>query len=130
MTERTIGGTLTRREFNQASITALFVGMSVWMGACGSDSASPSAPTSGSGGTSPASADRSGSVSANHGHVATVTSAQLQAGGAVTLHIKGSADHDHTVELSSSEVTQVAGGGRVTKSSSTDASHNHTVTFN
>ena len=69
-------------------------------------------------------------MSANHGHVATVTSAALQAGGAVSLNIRGSADHDHTVDLTTTEVGQVAGGTRVTKTSSSDAGHVHTVTFN
>src|SRR5688572_15014273 len=41
--------------------------------------------------------DRTGSISANHGHEAVITSAQLTAGNAVTLDIRGTADHSHTV---------------------------------
>jgi hypothetical protein len=120
-----IGQPLTRREFNAASVSALFVGMTVWMNGCGGDSSSsPAAPTGGSGG------DKSGAISANHGHTATVTAATLQAGGAVSLHIRGSADHDHTVDLTQAEVGQIAGSTRVSKTSSSDAGHVHTVTFN
>ncbi len=128
MAHRIAGESLTRREFNAASVSALFVGMTVWMSGCGSDSASSPAsptptPTAGGG-------DKSGSISANHGHVATVTSAVLQAGGSVTLNIRGSADHNHTVDLSAAEVGQVAGSTRVSKESSNDSSHTHMVTFN
>jgi hypothetical protein len=69
-------------------------------------------------------------VSANHGHVATVTGAQITAGGSVLLDIRGSADHPHTLSLTAAEVAQIGAGARVSKASSTDASHDHTVTFN
>jgi hypothetical protein len=73
--------------------------------------------------------------------VATVTSAVLQAGGAVTLSIRGTADHDHTVQLAQDQVRLIAGGSRVSTASSdgggssdgyggTTGSHSHTVTFN
>jgi len=127
MADRLTGEPLTRREFTSASLSALFVGMTVWMGGCGGDSGgSPASPTT----PGPVAGDRSGAVSANHGHVATVTSAVLQAGGAVTLNIRGSADHNHTVDLSQAEVGQIAANARVSKTSSSDAGHVHTVTFN
>jgi hypothetical protein len=56
--------------------------------------------------------------------------AQLTAGGALALDIRGDADHPHTVELSADEVEAIAGNQRVSKTSSTDASHSHVVTFN
>lgn len=128
---------VSRRDFNAASLTALFVGMSVWVGACGKSGsdASPVAPTStttsGTSGTGTSTvSDKAGTISSNHGHAATVTGVQLQAGGAVTLHIQGTAGHDHTVNLSASEVGQIAGGTRATMESSTDSGHSHSVTFN
>ena len=132
MARSRIGQPLTRREFNATSVSALFVGMTVWMSGCGgggSDS-SPASPTGASGTPAAGSGDKSGSVSANHGHVATVTGAVLQGSGAVTLNIRGSADHDHTVALSQAEVGQVAANSRVSKTSSSDAGHDHIVTFN
>jgi hypothetical protein len=67
--------------------------------------------------------------------VATVTSVQINAGNAVTLDIRGSADHPHTVDLTAAEVVQIGGAQRVSKASTTDSSatfgtHQHTVTFN
>ncbi len=59
-----------------------------------------------------------------------ITGAQLTAGGALALDIRGPADHTHSVSLSASEITSIAGGQRVSKSSTTSSSHGHTVTFN
>ena len=137
---------LTRREFNTASVNALFVGMTVWISGCsGGGGSSPAAPTAAPTPTSapaPSSpGDKSGTISANHGHVATVTGAQLQASGAVALNIRGTADHDHAVQLSADQVHQVSAGTRVAQTSTESAAtsdgyggstpgHSHSVTFN
>jgi hypothetical protein len=143
--ERTVRS-LTRREFNAASVNALFVGMTVWMSGCsGGGGSSPAAPTAAPTPTSaPAPAgtgDKGGTIAANHGHVATVTGAQLLASGAVTLDIRGTADHDQAVQLSVDQVRQIAAGTRVTQTSTQSAAtpdgyggstpgHTHSVTFN
>jgi hypothetical protein len=59
-----------------------------------------------------------------------ITGAQLTAGGALELNIRGSATHAHRVALSAAEIGMVAGNQRVSKESSNDDSHAHTVTFN
>ena len=121
---------LTRREFSLESLRMLFAGVAVTVTACGSDGGDgPTAPGGGGGG------NETGSISANHNHTATVTAVQLTAGNAVTLDIRGTSDHPHTVELTAAEVVQIRDGQRVTKNSSTDPSasfgtHLHTVTFN
>ena len=131
MTARTRRGqsledVIDRREFTNAALLALLSGVTVTIVGCGSDGyESPTTPSGG----------RTGSVSANHGHAAIITSAQLSGGQAVTLDIRGSADHPHTVVLTMTEVGQVANGQRVTKTSSTESSlsepsHSHTVVFN
>jgi cobalamin biosynthesis protein CbiG len=72
-----------------------------------------------------------GTISANHGHSgAVITAAQLASPTGVSLDIRGSADHPHTVILTAADVTAIAGGQRVSKESSTDSAHSHTVTFN
>jgi hypothetical protein len=115
----------SRREFTLAAMLAMLSGVSITITACGGGSSSPSTPSGG--GSS--SGDKTGSVSANHGHVAIITAAQLAAGSAFVLSIMGTADHTHSVTLAATEVTLIAGGTRVAKtSSSTD--HSHTVTFN
>jgi hypothetical protein len=118
---------LTRREFSAESLTALFTGVAITITGCGGDdSPSPTSP----GGSAGGSGDRSGAISANHGHVATVTSVQLNSGSSVTLNIQGTSDHPHTVTLTAAEVTQIRDGQRVSKTSSNDAAHTHSVTFN
>jgi hypothetical protein len=136
---------LTRREFNAASVNALFVGMTVWMSGCSGGGASPAAPSAApTPASTPAPAstgDKSGTIAANHGHLATVTGAQLQASGAVGLDIRGAADHDHALQLSADQVRQVAAGTRVIQTSTQSAAtsdgyggltpgHTHSVTFN
>lgn len=116
-----------RREFTLVSILALLSGVTITISGCDGDE-SPTSPGSGS-------AAATGSVSANHGHVARIESAQLMANNAVTLNIRGSATHPHTVGLSSQEISQIAAGQRVSSISSTDDSpdagrHSHVVTFN
>jgi hypothetical protein len=121
MDERTIR--IGRRKFTAAGVMALLSGVAVTVWGCGSTSSpsSPSPTTSG---------DITGTVSANHGHVATITAAQLTAGNAVTLHIQGNATHDHTVSLTASQIASAANRQQVSVTSSTDSAHSHVVTFN
>src|SRR5918992_196259 len=85
---------ITRREFTVEAVMALLAGVTITVSGCGG-SDSPGAPTSP---TPTASADVTGTISANHGHVATVTSAQITAAGMISLPIQGQATHPHTVE--------------------------------
>lgn len=123
--------TLGRREFTVASVMALLSGVTITLSGCGGGgSPSGPSPTGGSGGPPTSSGDRTASISANHGHTAVVTGAMITAGAAVSLNIRGSSDHPHTVALSASEIQQIGAGQRVAKNSSTDGGHDHTVTFN
>ena len=133
--------TLSRREFTVSSALAILNGVVITVSGCG-DSGSPSpAPTSPampSGTTT--TGDVMGAISANHGHIARITAAQLTEGKNLTIDISGNAGHPHTVELSAADLQQIKNGGRVSKASSTlkpssilypeVAEHNHTVTFN
>jgi hypothetical protein len=58
-----------------------------------------------------------------------ITSAQLTAGGALSLDISGTAGHTHMVDLPAQAVTQVRDGHKVEKMS-TMSDHAHLVTFN
>ena len=78
----------------------------------------------------PGAGDVQGTIAANHGHVAIITAAQLQAGNGLTLDIRGNAGHTHMVALSGTEVVQIRDRQRVSKISSTTDGHEHTVTFN
>lgn len=73
--------------------------------------------------------DRTGAISANHGHVAVVTTAQQDAGVAFNLSIQGSGNHDHIVALTTQDVAALKAGNQVVKTSSNVNGHTHTVTF-
>jgi hypothetical protein len=118
--------TLDRRAFTVESALAILSGVLITITGCddNNDKNNPSTP-------SPVvSGDVSGVVSNNHGHVATITRAQLTTGNALNLDIQGTASHTHTVQLTAAEIMQIGGGQRVAKDSTTDSGHNHTVTFN
>jgi hypothetical protein len=117
---------LDRREFTVQTALALLAGVTITVSGCGDDddNGSPTSPT--------VQTDITGTVATNHTppHTARITAAELTAGNAISLNIRGDATHPHTVELTSDEVRRIAQRQQVSKSSSTDNGHNHTVTFN
>ena len=116
---------LSRRDFTLKSALAVLAGTTITISGCDSDS--PTAPTPNPG---PGGGSGTGTVSANHGHTAEITAAELTAGNALSLDITGTADHPHTVELTMDDVMNIENGESVSKTSSVDAAHDHTVTFN
>jgi hypothetical protein len=114
----------TRREFTLDAALAILAAcvITVTETACGSSSAAPTPAAT------PV-ADVNGIISANHGHVAVVTGAQITTGAAVSLDIQGMATHKHTVAISQADLATLKSRQTVTSTSSTDASHSHTVTF-
>jgi hypothetical protein len=119
--------TYARREFTLAAALLALSGATITISACGGGS-SPTAPSNPQPPLNPG--DKAGSISANHGHTAVITAAQLAGPAAVSIDIRGQSDHPHTVVLSSAEVASIAASQRVSKESSTDDGHSHTVTFN
>jgi hypothetical protein len=115
---------LTRRQFTLDAALALLAGCVITVSeACGSSSTSPSNSSS-----SPT--DINGNVSANHGHVAVVTGAQITAGTAiVSMNIMGMATHNHTIAVSQSELLSLKNRQAITVNSTTDSGHQHAVTF-
>ena len=121
------GHGVTRRDFTLESALALLAGVTITITGCGDDDDNPPAPTSPS--PTPV-ASVTGSVSANHGHEAMITAAQIMSGGALSLDIRGSATHPHTVQVSSAQLQSIGARQQVAIASSTDNNHTHTVTFN
>jgi hypothetical protein len=117
-------GSITRRDFTLQSVLALLSGCVITISdACGKDnSPTPPTPT-----TTPT--DINGVVSANHGHVAVVTGAQITAGNTVTLNIQGMATHNHTITFAATDLTTLKNRQPVSVTSTTDNGHLHTVTF-
>ena len=117
---------LDRREFTRLSLLAMLSGVAITITGCGGGSDGPGAPTAPTDG-------EEGSISANHGHRVRITSAELTAGGQLTLSLGpavGVPDHTHTVSLTAAEVVSIRDGARVSKVSTTQDAHDHTVTFN
>lgn len=116
--------TVDRREFTRLSLLAMLSGVAITISGCGGGNSGPAAPTT------PTTTDKTGTISANHGHIAVIRSAELTAAGQLALGIQGSADHPHTVDLTAAEVVSIRDGRQVAKVSSNQQFHTHTVTFN
>lgn len=113
---------VTRREFSLKAALALLSTVVITVSDCGSsNNSTPTQPT-------PV-ADVNGTISGNHGHKATITSAQITAANAISLNIQGDATHPHTVDVSQAELRSLQSRQTVTKTSTTDNNHSHTVTF-
>ena len=113
---------MERREFTVLSALALLGGATITVSGCGAGGNPMSVPTAGDGSVG-------GTISANHGHVATITAADLGAGGELNLNIQGSASHNHVVALTATDVVSVRGGQAVARESSDTSGHTHIVTF-
>lgn len=120
-----MGNAYGRREFLSDAAMALFAGIFIQVAGCSSGSDTTS-PGSGSG-----AGDKQGVVGPPiHGHEAIIRKAVLDAGGALELHIQGTASHDHVVSLTADEMAGIQSGSKVAKQSSETNAHSHTVTFN
>jgi len=127
MLEDSRSTSVTRREFTLEAALAILAGCVITISdtACGKDTPTPSTPT-------PAPANPSnvnGSVSANHGHEAVITGAQITAGTGFALDIHGTATHTHTLTISQADLATLKNRQTVTSLSTTDSGHSHTVTF-
>jgi hypothetical protein len=115
---------VTRRDFTLESALALLAGVTITISGCGDDDNGSPAPA-----PTPV-ADANGTISANHGHTATITGAQITAANAISLDIRGTATHPHTVQMTGAQLQAIGQRVRVEIVSSTDNNHTHTVTFN
>jgi hypothetical protein len=114
----------SRREFTIKAVMALLSGYVITVSeACGSSNTSPTPPPA-----TPVS-DISGTVSANHGHIATVTGVQITAGNQVTLDITGTATHTHSLTLSAANLASLKSRQAITVTSTNNNNHQHDVTF-
>ena len=120
---------LDRRELTRRSLLAMLSGVAITISGCGGSSGGSGGP----GSPTPPADGEVASISANHGHSARITAAELTAGGQLTLSLGtsvGVPEHSHSVSLTSAEVVSIRDGGRVSKISTTEDAHQHTVSFN
>ncbi len=125
----------SRRTFlvTLSRVAAVGVGLHL-IGCLDEDPVSTGTPVSGGKETCPpakTAADRAGTISANHGHVAVVTTAQQDAGLAFNLDIRGSSPHGHVVALTAQDVETLKSGAQLVKTTvgNDGTGHSHTVTF-
>lgn len=121
---------MNRREFTLEAALAVLGGAVITISGCGGGGSGSPTSSSGSNGGSNATEDKRAGISGNHGHVAVITAAQLVAGNAITLDIRGSADHTHTVTVAADEIVNIRAGMRIQKECTTGFGHSHTATFN
>jgi hypothetical protein len=129
---------IERRDFTREASLAFLAGVVVVISDCGGGGGGGS--TSDGYGNNPAAANppptsadgsKTGDISANHGHVAVITAAEVQAGGVLAnMSIKGSAGHDHTISLPAQAMQDIKDGKKVSTDSTSTQGHQHTVTFN
>jgi len=124
---------LERRQITVLAALALLGGATVTLTACGGG-ASPTAPPARPPAPPPTSScppdAACGVVGGDALHSAVITGAQLAAGGALALDIRGGAGHSHTIEISAQEVVAIRERRRIEKVSSLTFGHVHAVTFN
>lgn len=70
----------------------------------------------------------SDTISGNHGHVLTVTLAEVEAGNEKTYDIDGTAGHSHSVTLTAAHFEMLAAGDSVTVESTSSGTHSHDIT--
>jgi hypothetical protein len=114
---------ITRKQFVQGSITAAIV---VATGCSSDDTGDESGNESGG---ADCSMGADGSISANHGHTASVPAADITAGAAKDYDIMGTATHTHTISLDATQMGNLAAGASVTVTSSSANNHTHDVTL-
>jgi hypothetical protein len=115
-------GSSTRREFTVQAVLALLSGYVITVSDACSSSSTPTQPA-------PATADVTGSVANNHGHVATVTAVQINTAQQISINIQGMATHNHTIVMSVTDLNNLHSKQTVNVTSSTDNAHSHQVTF-
>jgi hypothetical protein len=124
---------MDRREFTLEAALAILSGAVITISGCGGGGGGnpvSGTPPPNSNGDPGANADKIAGISANHGHRAVITSAQLVAGNSIALDIRGTADHTHMVTLNAADIASIRGGTRVQTECSTGVGHSHAVTFN
>jgi len=121
---------LGRREITLQAALAILAGVTITVAeGCGSSYSSPSPTPTPTAAPTPSASDLNGNISANHGHSAVITGAQLTAGNAIALDITGTATHPHTVQISQGDLTSLKNRQAVSRDSTNNSGHMHTVTF-
>lgn len=114
--------TMTRKEF-----LGTLIGGAALVAGCGKDDEGSDASSQ----RNCAANGTTANIDANHGHVITVTSADVTSGADKTYDITGTADHPHTVTVTAADFARLQSNANasVQKTTSTTLAHMHTVTI-
>lgn len=74
-------------------------------------------------------ADKTGTISVNHGHTVVLTGAEQDAGKPVTLSLTTGSGHTHLLFLSASQVNDAASGALIGATTTVVLGHDHLITF-
>jgi hypothetical protein len=119
---------MTRKQFLESAVGLCAASLGLTLFACGGSSVpSPDADDSHPNQASCTQHGTTSTIGANHGHVLVVAKDDVVAGAAATYHIKGSADHDHTVDLTVTDFASLQQNRAIVTTSSVDASHSHPI---
>lgn len=102
-------------------LTQLGGGFTLLLGGCGGGGGGADTPAP----VAPAGTCGAFAFTANHGHVLLIPEADLNSSTARSYSIQGSAPHNHTVTLTSTQLAALKAGQTVAVTTSTDATHSH-----
>jgi hypothetical protein len=68
-------------------------------------------------------------IAGNHGHVITVTKADIMAGVDKDYHIMGAATHDHVLTITAAQFAMLALNTNISDTSTTTSLHDHVITI-
>ena len=135
LSDTTLPVDLERRRISALAALTLLGAPTITIVGCGggggsSPAAAPPPTTTPPPAASCPSGSACGQVSVDPQHRAEITAAQLTAGAALELDIRGSSTHNHTISLTADEVVAIRERRQVVKLSSTTLNHDHSVVFN
>jgi hypothetical protein len=122
---------LDRKEFLRTALSMVGLGfVASRIASCGGSDGPPSGTGTAGTGSSGGSAcdDPVENIAGNHGHVLTVSPADVAAGASRTYSIQGTSTHNHMVTISAANFAKLAAGEVISLTSTTGAAHEHGVT--
>lgn len=122
--------TMSRKQFLHTlaagGAAALGAPLLASLGACDSDDGGGE-PDGNPGGANCVANGSTATIGGNHGHMMTVTKADIAAAADKTYAIMGTAGHPHSVTITAAQFATLAANTSIQVTSSSDAGHTHSV---
>ena len=122
-TPKAAPGTHARRSFLRAAAATTVVGVAL---GCSADEDDDDTAADSEGGDADCSGGADGTIAGNHGHTASVSSADITAAAGKTYSIMGSSPHDHEITLGADDMAALASGMSVMVNSTSGGGDGHT----